>query len=137
MIGPEDRFLDLVVEFRNALEHRLHLVRARDAAPGQHGQRAEAHRAAQQPAPVDVFDQRLVLLQRALVDAGFGPKNRGRGCPDHRPPPQAASWSTTGPPVIIAPIVFANSSARATGNQKNPRISVMPTKCTTREPWKL
>src|SRR5262249_18002981 len=43
---------------------------------GQHGQRAETDRAAQEAAPVDVVDQLAVVGENALIDRFARPKQR-------------------------------------------------------------
>src|SRR5215213_794636 len=133
MVRSKHQLLDLVIELRDALEHGLHRVRVRDIASGQHRERTETDRAAQEPTAIDLLHQRVVLVQRALIDAALGTEDRRRESFDRhyrllQCRSRVSSGSTTGPPVIIAPIVVGTSSASATCTTRNPQISTMPIK---------
>ena len=72
----EQQRLHAVVEVGHRAQHRLHRVGIAHRAAGQHGERAERHRAAQQIAPVDIGDQFAAVIERRLVDAAFRPEDR-------------------------------------------------------------
>ena len=120
LVGIEQERLHAVVPFRNRAQHALHRAAVGDVAAGEHRQRAEADRAAQDLPAVDLLDQLAVLVQHALVDALARTEDRWRRRSDrHAQPPgrrrrAGRSSSTTGPPVIIAASVFGTSSASAT-----------------------
>ena len=118
----EDELLDAIVPCRDREQHGAYCGGIAHVAAGQHGERAEAHRAAQEITAIDVLDQRLVLFERTLVDylpeAG-GSRTKGNGRPwtfsflatlgaSKKPGSRAfangyaLSSYTTGPPVTIA-----------------------------------
>ena len=67
MIGAEDRVLYAVIPRRHRAQRFLHRIDLADIAAGQHGQRAETDRAAQDAAAIDVLDE-LAVLGRARSD---------------------------------------------------------------------
>ena len=79
VVGPEQEGLDQIVPARHGGQHALHRAAVGDVATGQQRQRAEADRAAQQAAAVDLRDERLVLGEDALIDRCCGPEERSRG----------------------------------------------------------
>ena len=113
-------------------------------------QRAEAERAAQHLAAVDLLDQfAVVFAARFGRRRSSGRKIEREGvridmtAPSViRPARGAARWSRRfvghrrGPPVTMAPIVFGTSSASATCTIEESQIATMPRKCTSRAPWK-
>ena len=68
VVRPEQEVPAPVVPARNGAQHALHRAAVGDIATGQQRQRAEADRAAQQLAAVDLLDERPVLLEHALID---------------------------------------------------------------------
>ena len=130
----EQERLHAVVPFRHRRSTLCTALAVGDVAAGEHRQRAEADRAAQDLAAVDLLDQLAVLLEHALVDrVCCGRKIDGDGVRIVIHPSAerlaargiastatgasaacamgAAAASTTGPPVTIATIVRGTSSA--------------------------
>ncbi len=127
MVRPKHQRLDAIIEGGHRTQGRLHRVLAGHVAAGQHGQCPEAERAAQELATVDLGEERLVVLENALIDSHLGPELRRRRAADrHASSDQCAVsgaaasgglvgvGSTRGPPVIIAPMVFGTIRANAT-----------------------
>jgi hypothetical protein len=65
MIGAEDCVLYAVIPRRYRAQRFLHRIDLADIAAGQHGQRAETDRTAQEAAAIDVLDE-LVIFGRTL-----------------------------------------------------------------------
>ena len=74
MIGPEDDGLRPIVPVRDGPQHALQLRIFRNVAAGEQSELAEAQRAAQYAAPVDLIDELAVLAKEALVDALLRPE---------------------------------------------------------------
>jgi hypothetical protein len=88
VIGAEDRVLHAVVPRRDRAQSCLHRIDLADIAAGEHRQCAEAERAAQNPAPVDVVDELAIFGKNALIDRLTRPKQRrsaGANCHRHAP----------------------------------------------------
>jgi len=71
----------------------LHRIDLADIAAGQHGQRANTDRAAQESAPVDVVDELAIFGEHALIDRLARPEQRwSGGASSHHLAPFRASY---------------------------------------------
>src|SRR5690242_13394595 len=68
VVGPKQESLHTVIKRGDGLQYALHSASIGHVASCQQRQRAETDSAAQDLAPVDLFDELLVLLEDALIE---------------------------------------------------------------------